>query len=366
MMIKYILFGFLSFIIFSSSVCTVNYYKRLNQLIVAYADILEVQKKFKLSKIGGGMPQDITFFSMSFYVPSQADIGIARKIYIETMEGFKAVVNSDVLIRPVLKQYPFSHEGIKITLFFDDYDKTEKNNQKMISFVHSANGYIYYLEEGNGPISSRILYDEPYETALKIVKDSGNVELSKNYLSTFAQQILSQIPFAPLEKKEWKGPPAEVKMKIEFDKFADKVASDNHMVKLKIGHGGLVDGKKSRWTVHWVSDEKMNLDQAKILASSIYKTMWKEIYDNAVFLSHLKERAIDDSSIKIKIEPQMVGFKINFWDEDVNRPICPYISQIRLADGLFYYYFADPETQALTQPIVQSLESLQKYNGISK
>ena len=355
-MIYKFLIGLLFLIIFSSSIRLLDYSRRMNQLIIFYADTLEKEKGFILSKIGGGISQDITHFSMSFQVPIKANIEIARKEYIETMEGFKTLVNTDRLIRPRLKQFPFTIEGINLTLFFK-HDYNNKNaNISDVTLMHYCNGIIYYYTEGNGTLDSQKLYNEPYETALNIVKDSGDPKLQPDYLTQLAQQILSQIPFAPLEKKEWKGPPAEVKMKIEFDKFADKLGKDNHLVNIKIGHGGLVDGKKSEWTVHWVSDKKMNLEQAKQLASTIYKSMWKEINDNPVFLAHLKEQEERHHSIETKIKPESVGFKINFWDEDVNRPKCPYISQIRLADGVFYYYFADPETQALTKPIVQSLQ----------
>ena len=83
--------------------------------------------------------------------------------------------------------------------------------------------------------------------------------------------------------------------------------------------------------------------------------MWKEVNDNPAFLAEQLYRA-EKCHTEKNLSPELIGFKINFWDEKVNRFKPPYISQIRLADGQFYYHFANPETQALEPPIVQPVQ----------
>lgn len=61
-----------------------------------------------------------------------------------------------------------------------------------------------------------------------------------------------------------------------------------------------------------------------------------------------------------------VGVRIAFWDENVERPKTPYLSEIDFYQGTFRYYEADPKTQALKlvleesyQDAVKNLESTQ-------
>lgn len=124
---------------------------------------------------------------------------------------------------------------------------------------------------------------------------------------------------------------------------------------MRTGSVGLVNGTQTQWSVHWVSDDSLNLEQAKQLASSIYDAFWKEVSTNPAFEAELQLRAQELPKIGKKIIPEMIGFKINFWDKNVNRYKPPYIAQIKLSDGILSYYFADPLTQELSQPIVQPI-----------
>ena len=41
-----------------------------------------------------------------------------------------------------------------------------------------------------------------------------------------------------------------------------------------------------------------------------------------------------------------IAFRINFWDENIDRPVAPYIAEIRLLDDKLSYFTAD-ENQCL-------------------
>lgn len=49
------------------------------------------------------------------------------------------------------------------------------------------------------------------------------------------------------------------------------------------------------------------------------------------------------------------AIKIAYWDEEMNRPLLPYIADVRLQEGNITYYTADPITQALQVHLVESL-----------
>ncbi len=53
-----------------------------------------------------------------------------------------------------------------------------------------------------------------------------------------------------------------------------------------------------------------------------------------------------------------MGIKLSFWDEEVNRRPFPYVSLIKVMDNRIFYYYADPTTQKLQEPIIETFEEI--------
>jgi hypothetical protein len=43
--------------------------------------------------------------------------------------------------------------------------------------------------------------------------------------------------------------------------------------------------------------------------------------------------------------PEQFAYRISFWDENIDRPVAPYIAEIRLLDGKLSYFTADDNQQ---------------------
>ena len=43
--------------------------------------------------------------------------------------------------------------------------------------------------------------------------------------------------------------------------------------------------------------------------------------------------------------PEQFAYRISFWDENIDRPVAPYIAEIRLFDGELSYFTADENQQ---------------------
>ena len=43
--------------------------------------------------------------------------------------------------------------------------------------------------------------------------------------------------------------------------------------------------------------------------------------------------------------PEQLAYRISFWDENIDRPVAPYIAEIRLLDGKLSYFTADENQQ---------------------
>ncbi len=57
-----------------------------------------------------------------------------------------------------------------------------------------------------------------------------------------------------------------------------------------------------------------------------------------------------------KISLKNVGFRIAYWNDQVERPKAPFLSEIDFYDNTFRYYEADPKTQALKLVLEESYE----------
>jgi hypothetical protein len=152
------------------------------------------------------------------------------------------------------------------------------------------------------------------------------------------------------------GPAYDTRPRNHLDAFSKKLAKQLQLKLLYSGTRSLVDAEQAIWTLSLTSSQKFTLEQARKLAADLTYRLLCKIYEDPSFANYCKISATKWRSEELKEE--YVGFRLAFWDENVDRPLYPYVAQVRLADGNLYFYYADPQTQALQEPIVESLKSL--------
>ena len=132
-------------------------------------------------------------------------------------------------------------------------------------------------------------------------------------------------------------------------------------------HGlGCLVGVKNETYHHSISladSRKMTLEQGKCLAADMLKAYLDLALSTPIF-DHYRKAARADQQMYLpqypslypeKITPDLFGFKVGFWDENVDRPFPPYLAQIRAAESKVYFYYADPKTKALQEPPAEVL-----------
>lgn len=145
----------------------------------------------------------------------------------------------------------------------------------------------------------------------------------------------------------------------KMDEFAN-IQVKKHNMKL-LGtciYGILVDHKPCTWCFKTMSQKKMTLDAGKKLANQMVAEYCEYVTTNPEFrkhtLNHRKNQPIifhhDD------LNPAQIGFKVAFWDEDVNRPKKPHLAEIRFVNKQIHYYVANNETQALEVLLIEDLD----------
>lgn len=153
------------------------YLKAADELIRSFAD--EAEKEFQILCVGtgGGMPYDIEEISLKFLAHKHATIEIARKLHVALTERLLKKINTDLKVRPFLREHPFSVGRAEVSISF-----RQKNNlpytDGSVSLVYQVRSRIYYRAEGDDPHLLRPLFEEPYDQAMKLVKE-GNAEPEK-------------------------------------------------------------------------------------------------------------------------------------------------------------------------------------------
>lgn len=136
-----------------------------------------------------------------------------------------------------------------------------------------------------------------------------------------------------------------------MDKLGEEIACEHQLKLLHVGLGEMADAKKADWGFHFVSNQKMTIEEVRPLLAAISCQLLNCIYTDSHFSSYYQIRHRE-------LNEELIAFRLAFWDEHVNRPLFPYLAQVRLADGNVYYHYADPKTQILQEPIVESLSFL--------
>jgi hypothetical protein len=160
-------------------------------------------------------------------------------------------------------------------------------------------------------------------------------------------------------------PPYEVKALKSIESLGKQIARKYEMCLLYFGNGQEVVGSREcTWSLNLMSRKKMTIEEARPLAVEIARGLLSQLYGNPAF-----QYALTKSSDKYKWLPSkpadnQVGFRLGFWDENTCRPLKPYLAQIRFVDGQLYYHYADPKTQALLDPIIESVEPLEPVQSV--
>ena len=111
------------------------------------------------------------------------------------------------------------------------------------------------------------------------------------------------------------------------------------------------DSYVTPWGLLFTCKEKLTLEQAEKLATEFTSKLLQTMYEDPSFKNYFemffKEYPYGN---KMSLSDSSLAIRIDFWDEHVDRPLYPFIAEIRYADENFYYYYADPKTQALQPP----------------
>jgi hypothetical protein len=139
----------------------------------SYAKELKRTKNLFAFGIGGSMNADVKILSPTYISSQKLNVDEARVLFIETVEGLVSKMNTDENIRPFLHDYPSTEKNTAIGIvFFDENNEFLQDDFiALISMLDNGNGMIYYAIYNTETKKLEDCYEEPYEEALRIVKE---------------------------------------------------------------------------------------------------------------------------------------------------------------------------------------------------
>lgn len=154
---------------------------------------------------------------------------------------------------------------------------------------------------------------------------------------------------------------ASKKIHVKIKNWANEI-SEKYQLNLLCGDGSgsLIDGKdETFWCSKFmVRGHQMKIEDMRPIAEAIYQSLWKLANNNKEFSEFLYYTAKMFPRYGAKLTPDNIGLRIDLWDENNDRYLFPYLSQVIITGKQAHYYYADPKTQALQKPgVVEELPS---------
>lgn len=154
-----------------------------------------------------------------------------------------------------------------------------------------------------------------------------------------------------------------VKEKVSYvalESFGRQMAEEFGVHFLLSGSGSFIAEEEIRWCLAFTSTRQLTLEEARPLAERMADRLWAFGMANPIFEQTVKAAQFDDyesfgRSKRPSFNRRQFGFRLAFWDEEVNRPKVPYLAQINFAGDKLLYFYADSDTQALLPPITEEL-----------
>lgn len=146
----------------------------------------------------------------------------------------------------------------------------------------------------------------------------------------------------------------------QLKKDALKLCKKYKLDFLSISDSRILESKDEHadYTINMMSHREMTKEEVRELTKSFLQDLWRDLKASPIYV----ECAIESwkfKKIKEKpLHPLVMGIKLSFWDEQMDRRGAPYISLIKVMEGKFFYYYADPATQKLQEPIVETFEEM--------
>lgn len=150
--------------------------KLADATVLPYCKQLLKEDRLLLTGYGGAMMDKVNSYDFYFESNYELNLDDCRLLVVKVVTNFLEKVNSNIELRPYLKNYPFTADNIELMISFKD-----KNNkylkQEYITLVFTQGGYIVYEKYDYDAKTHITAHKETFAEALEIVNKGKEQKL---------------------------------------------------------------------------------------------------------------------------------------------------------------------------------------------
>lgn len=153
-----------------------NYADTANNIVKQRAEVICREENLEIFGTGGGMMDNIYLVSLVFTAERKVDIPEARYLIVKIVEELLNDINTTKALQPYLNPCPFPPSGVEAGVLFSKSDGSFVDygcsylGEGGVSAVGQCKGKLFYSSYNKKTKRLENYYEEPYETALAIVR----------------------------------------------------------------------------------------------------------------------------------------------------------------------------------------------------
>jgi hypothetical protein len=128
-----------------------------------------------------------------------------------------------------------------------------------------------------------------------------------------------------------------------MDDYGERFAKSHGMKFLYLGD--VTGTQRSFYCIALLDNRPTTIEQGKKFAIYLLRDFANMMHTDGAVLNCFKFYKKMSPEKPLKLPLKKIGFKITYWDNDMNRFKPPYLAEIIFAEGVCYYYEADPVSQ---------------------
>lgn len=179
--------------------------------------------------------------------------------------------------------------------------------------------------------------------------------------SLYCMLAIFALPLCSCNKSKYGGPTYEQELYQGIEKYALTYADSHKMQLVNVGLFGELEKSTLLWSFWLRASHTDQLQDCRKQMIYLAKDYWTFLKKNP-FAKVSFENSTRFKDLNGKMVIKLCGIKIDYWNSFNNRPPLPYIAQAFFRDGKFYYYQADPRTQALVLIKEESYEEAMRQS----
>ena len=274
-----------------------------------------------------------------------------EQLHATIYKEFLRNLNSLKCIRPFLASFPLSPDSFSLSIgflsesgrhFLPPYFVSIIMDEKNLEFVQ--------LDKDNVINPGNIVLTKPIQ---------GSEWLKQFYHTIIEKKINLEQPHVPEVTYILRDSPPHHHAVFDFAKTLSKKFLLNFV---SLGPNESPFEKERPFEMVFWAKDRLSKDAARNLAAKCSIEFLNFVQNDKRTLEYMDERSKNSFMHDNAILPEVrhIGFRISFWDENIDRQPAPYIAEIRVVGDKFKYFTSD-ENQRLVLAYEETFEDAQAY-----